>query len=526
MAIRRPAPRRSLAAAALIGAACLVAACGGSAAPVADVGSTATASSGGGSGTVNWEWELPTSWDPVTSTAGWDVHVLSLVYASITRLDAAGTAGPGLASSWSYADGGRQVTFDLRPSLKFADGTALDAAAVKASIHRAQTQANSTLASDLSVIRRVVVDSPTRFTLDLTQVDYQIPDLLGGKAGMVVSPTAFRKNAASLSTSPVGAGPFVLTSYVPDSHADLARSPGYWDARDVHLAHFSVQNITDPQQILAALESGQVNVAYIPGNLVKAAKAAGFKIDDIQALPVVELDVQTTKAPFTNPKVVEAINYAIDRNALLQVQQGGYGSISYQPFPKGYVGYNSALANLYPYDPAKARALLAQAGDTAGVTITLTNFQTSETSLAEQLQSQLGAVGLHVKIHEIPTDTATQYLYVDKTLSFTIDGTAGRESPVEMLDVLYGQQGLLNVDGKTGTEPAAVATSLNRALTVPLTSSAYASTLQSAVATAVKDEPIHVWLYNTPRIFAVSPKVHGIPSDLVQQRWEGVEVSG
>ena len=68
--------------------------------------------------------------------------------------------------------------------------------------------------------------------------------------------------------------------------------------------------------------------------------------------------------------------------------------------------------------------------------------------------------------------------------------------------------------------------SLAKVLTVPLDSPSYASTLQSTVATAVQQDPIHIWLYTNPRIFAYSPKVTGIPYDLVQQRWEGVRVAG
>jgi len=94
-----------------------------------------------------------------------------------------------------------------------------------------------------------------------------------------------------------------------------------------------------------------------------------------------------------------------------------------------------------------------------------------------------------------------------------------------MLDVLYSQQGLMNVDGKTQTQSAAVTSALARALTVSLTSPSYPSTLQNAVGTAVLDDPIHIWLYTNPRIFAYSSKVTGIPADLVQQRWEGVRVA-
>jgi peptide/nickel transport system substrate-binding protein len=313
MPVRRRTVRRSLMAfAAVFAVSILAAACGSSASSSAGSTSVTTA---GASGTLNWEWELPTSWDPVTSSAGWDVHVLGLVYASITSLDPAGNVAPGLATSWTYAPSGKSVTFTLRPDLKFTDGTPLNAQAVKDNIHRGLTQANSTIASELAVISKVVVNSPTSFTLDLSQVDYQVPYLLAGKDGMMVSPAAFTKHPGSLPTQPVGAGPFKLTSYVPDSHANLVRNPGYWDASQIHIANFTVQDITEPSQILAALESGQVNVAYIAGNQVAAAKAAGFKIDVIPSEVVNELDVQTTTPPFNKPDVVKALNYAINRQA-------------------------------------------------------------------------------------------------------------------------------------------------------------------------------------------------------------------
>lgn len=507
--------RGPLVAAAAIALSLAAAACGSG-------GGTISASSGSG-GTVNWEWDLPTSWDPVTSSAGWDVHVLGLVYASVTTLNAKGDVEPGLATSWKYAPDGKSVTFQLRPGLKFSDGTALDAEAVKENIQRGITQANSNIASELAVISNVTVDGPTSFTVDLKQVDYQVPDLLSGKDGMIVSPTAFKKNPTGIATKPVGAGPFTLTSYVPDSHADLTANPGYWDASQIHLANFTVQAITQPQQIMAALQSGQVNVAYIAGNQVAAAKAAGFKVDVIPSEVVEELDVQTTTKPFSDPDVVKAINYAINRQAIVEVQQAGYGAPAYQPFPKGFVGYDPTLANQYPYNPALAKKLLAQAGHAHGLKITLTSTSPTD-SLAEQVQSQLAQVGITAKISDVPADTQTQYLYLDKSIPFAIDSTAGRNSPVEMLDVLYSQQGLMNVNGKTSTTKPAVSAALAKARTVPLTSKQYPAALRNAVHTAVVNDPIHIWLYTIPRILAYSSSVTGIPADLVQQRWEGVRV--
>jgi peptide/nickel transport system substrate-binding protein len=521
-----PRPRLtypSAAAAASVAAVTALAACGAAGGSAA-AGASAAGAEGGVNGTINWEWELPTSWDPVTSSAGWDMHVLGLVYASITTLDAKGDVKPGLASSWKYAVDGKSVTFTLRPGLKFSDGSPLTATSVRQNIQRGLTESNSTVASELSVISKVTVNSPVSFTLDLTQVDYQVPDLLAGKDGMIVNPAAF-KNVTSLATKPAGAGPFTLTSYVPDSRADLVRNPGYWDASQIHVANFNVLSITQPEQILSALESGQVNVAYIAGNQVAAAKAAGFKIDVIPSEVVNELDIQTSTAPFDNPKVVEAINYAIDRQAILQVQASGYGAVAYQPFPAGFVGYSAKLANKYPHNPTLAKQLLAQAGYARGLSITLTSTSADD-SLAEQIQGQLQQVGITVTIKDIAADTETQFLSLNKSIPLAVDGTAGRMSPVEMLDVLYSQQGLMNITGKATTTPPAVSSALSKALTVPLESPDYPAALQNAVETAVQQEPIHIWLYTNPRIFAYSPAVSGIPSDLVQQRWEGVAVSG
>src|ERR1700704_2697354 len=107
---------RSAAAAASIVAVAALAACGsGSASGSAAAGAGPAGAAGGASGTLNWEWELPTSWGPVTSSAGWDMHVLGLAYASVTTLNAKGDVQPGLASSWKYAADGKSVTFTLRP---------------------------------------------------------------------------------------------------------------------------------------------------------------------------------------------------------------------------------------------------------------------------------------------------------------------------------------------------------------------------------------------------------------------------
>src|SRR5690349_19448157 len=198
------------------GSAAFLAACG-------DSDSESSVGSGQEIGTLKFGWALVTSWDPVTSSAGWDVHALSLVYTGLTKLDEKANAVPALASSWKYNDDGTQITFTLRPGLTFSDGTALDATAVKKSLERGRDFEKSLIAAQLVNFKRISAPNPTTVVIDLSVTDYQVPNLMAGKTGHVVSPAAFEKDAAALATKPVGHGPFQLTSYVPQASAKLVR---------------------------------------------------------------------------------------------------------------------------------------------------------------------------------------------------------------------------------------------------------------------------------------------------------------
>lgn len=507
--IRRTVRRLGTAAAALLLSAC------GTAAANSDNGSTAA---GGPSGTVKFGWALPTSWDPVTSSAGWDVHALSLVYDGLTQEDASGAAVPAVASSWKYNADGTQVTFTLRPGLTFSDGTPLDAAAVKANIERGRDEKDSLIAAQLVTVKQVTAPDPTTVVVDLTQPNFQLPSLFAGKTGMLVSPAAFTGNRAGLALKPVGAGPFSLTSYVQNSKATLVRNPGFWDAPQIHIANFELYPLPDAATVVAGLSSGQYNLAQIPGNQVAAAKAAGLKVQVIPSLVVSVLDVNDTIAPFDDPNVVQALKYAVDRKALLQTASFGYGDVASQPFPKGYVGYNATVDGAFSYDPAKAESLLAASKYGAHPTVTITTATAA--GVPEQLQAQLQAVGFTVKIEVIPQAQFTQLVYIQHSRALTVDAFAGRDSVAQAFQVLFGKAGLLNPGrGASDELQAAVA----KIAQTPLDSPDYAATVQAATELAVQQEP-NVFLYTVPRILAHTASVSDVPADTVVQRFEGVTV--
>lgn len=479
-------------------------------------GAEAADAAGGAGGTLKWGWDLPTSWDPITSSAGWDVHALSLVYAGLTQEDSAGDAIPALAVGWQYNAAGTEVTFTLRNGLKFSDGTALDAAAAAKSLERSRTASGSLVASQLTTVAGFSAVGEDTVVVKLNRPDFQIPTLLAGKTGMIVSPTAFAADAGGLALKPVGAGPFTLTAYTENASATLERFPGFWNAARIRISNFELYPLPDPSTVVAGLESGQYNLASIPGSEVAAAKAAGLEVQVIDSLVVAVLDVNDAVAPFDDDNVVQALKYAVDRSALLQTAQFGYGEVAYQPFPKGYVGYNATVGAPYAFDTAKAKALLAASKYGPNPTVSITT--STAAGVPEQLQSQLQAVGFNASIKVIPEAQFTELVYIQHSEQLTVDAFAGRDSAVQAFQVLFGAQGLLNPGRQASAALQAELTQVNE---TPLDSVKYPGALQQATATAVKQAP-NVFLYTEPRILARSSSVSAIPEYLVVQRFEGV----
>ncbi len=497
------------------------AACGGGGTNVGN----ATASGGGGGeseeqaaeptrgGTLTWGWSLPSTWDPTTSAVGNDSHALALVYEPLVQQDAEGNARPGLAESWEYNDAGDEITFHLREGLTFHDGTSVDADAVSVNILRGRDDERSTVAAQLAVVVDVVVESPTEVRLVLDQPDFQIPLLLSGKTGMIVSPAAL-EDPEALATQPVGAGPFALDAYVPSSHAELSRFEDYWNAEHILLDGFVLKPTPDPAVAAAGLQSGQYDVISIPASQVEALESAGFDVLIADVLPVRVLDVNNTREPFDDPRVTQAISHAIDRQALIDVANFGYGNPLWQPFPEGYVGYNSELDELYPYDPDLAGELLADAGYADGVDIQLAVY-TDTDPLGEIIQQQLNEVGINTEL-VVTTPGVNNYITLDH--AFVVDQFNARQSPVQSLEVLFGPEGLMNLGHNS---PDDLQPAIDAARALPLDHPDYPATLQEATATAVTQMP-NVFLFSVTRFFAHTDQVKGLVPHIDTWRWEDV----
>jgi peptide/nickel transport system substrate-binding protein len=480
-------------------------------------GSGSAASTTGGSATLKWATSyFPTHWDPVVSGSGAQFRELALVYSALTRTDSKGNAVPDLAASWKYNSTGDEITFHLRPKLTFSDGTPVNAAAVKDAIDRAKSQKNSAIFGDLTSIKSVTTSGDLDVLVHLTQTDYQIPLLFGERVLQIASPKA-AASPTTLDQQPVGAGPFIVTSLTPGTKAVLKKNPNYWDAKDIHINSVALISAPDAATVVSGLQTGVYNFADITASQASAAKSAGLSVFVQPGFNANNISINVNKAPFTNPQVVDAVRYAINRQEFVDKLTFGYGQATDQPFPSGYVAFDPQSANLYPYDPAKSKQLLAAAGYKPNQ-ITLTLDIPSADPDAEIVQSQLAAVGITVNI-KVDKSWATPFFAKD--LTFSLYGTTGRDSAVQTLTAHFGPNGPLNLS--TPYEPVGFEAAIAKVRQTPLGAADYASVLQAATRVGLQSTAL-VFTYSSPNLYAKSKSISALPANPGHIDWTGVTI--
>ncbi|WP_326544333.1 ABC transporter substrate-binding protein [Pseudorhodoferax sp.] len=470
---------------------------------------------------VRWAVGLPTSWDPVTSKIGWDIFGLNLAYEGLTEINAKGLPEPGLAERWAYNAEGTEVTFTLRPNLKFSDGTVLDAQAVVDYFVRSKTQKDARSAELLKTIVEIVAVDERNVRFKLSQADYQVPLLFSGRVGHITSPTAAAKDLKRLELYPVGAGPFRVVESIADEKTVLEKNPDYWRASEIHIDRIEIYPRPDPASVVSAVQTGVYNVAFVAPAQAKAAEAAGLAVEYTTTGQVALVSVNQNRAPFTNPLVVQAFRHAFDRQEFVKLLNFGVGTAINQPFPARYPQFDQSIAEIWPYDPEKARALLAQAGYAPGeLGIEFTQFGDTS-AFSELVQQQLDKVGVKVSIRVVPEGKATQMKNFDKDFVFTYDHSTGRESPVQALTIFYGPQGLMN--GSTPHATPEFLASLDKLRTTPLDAPDYQQALNLAVRTGVQQNASN-YLYEIPWTFIKGDGITPLAGGQGQIRWEGVRV--
>ncbi|MDQ7910094.1 ABC transporter substrate-binding protein [Phytohabitans sp. ZYX-F-186] len=347
----------------------------------------------------------PKSLDPLFGNApDLDRNVFNAFYQTLVRIEPGGKVADVLASRHTVSADGRTYTFTLRQGVTFGDGTPFDADAVVFNLKRVTDPANnSPRAVDLVAIDTVTATDPQTVTVTLKQPTAAFLAGLAGEAGMMVSPTAAAKGADALQRDPVGTGPFVFDGFLNGADIKAKRNPAYWEKTDDggQLPYFDAitfRVIPDANVKMTDLKTGGVQLI----DTVPIRQAAALASDDgyqlIEGRGVEKwMAFNTTRAPFDDVRVRQAVAYAIDRNAISSAITNGQGSVPATLCTKTEICYDDAVKPTAT-DAAKARSLLAEAGRSSlTVTVSVINREPDNT-IAQLVQAQLKEVGVTVNI--------------------------------------------------------------------------------------------------------------------------------
>jgi peptide/nickel transport system substrate-binding protein len=369
---------------------------------------------GGGSGLAYYESYDPRSLDPALSTDVPTGEMVTLAFDGLTRFNPDGRLFPALADRWTApGDGaGRRYVFHLRPGVKFHDGTPLTAAAVRASLLRVLSPGTkggrpwplypiagaeayaAGRANDVSGIT-VLGDSELAFTLSEPLAIF--PKFLAMPVASIVPASL----PADPGQDPVGTGPWRFVAWQHDDYLLFARNPSYWDGAPASDT-LVVRIIPEPLTRAAEFEAGRLSVIEVPfGETARWRRERSELLVEKPALRVVYVALNTRRGALRDPRVRQALNRAVNVPEILATVYGRRGVLSRGAIPPGLAGSDTTRRG-YGYEPAAARALLAEAGYPGGIDLRLwrtgTNVELSR--VAQAIQAQLLGVGVRVELVE------------------------------------------------------------------------------------------------------------------------------
>jgi len=356
------------------------------------------------------------SFDPAQSDVGHLMQYLQPAYDTLIRIDENGELQPMLATAWEYTDSKNlNLKLELRDDVKFSDGTAMTPQAVVASLERFAA-GNGPRASALASVTAYDAAEANTVVLTLASPDPALTHNLGLVAGMITNPEVSDSDLANI---PAGTGPYVL-DVENTSRGDVyqfTRNAEYYDTESFPFAGLEIRLLTDPTARLNAIKTGQIDAVFGTPSQSAEAVASGLSVvstpGDWQGLFLIDRDGKTNPA-MGDVRVRQAINYAIDGDAILATVAFGEGTSTTQIFYPGSPAYDESLNAAYPFDPAKAEALLAEAGYGEGLTLAMPSSDTFLADIYPIVQQQLADVGITVEyVPETPTSGLAPYLSGD-----------------------------------------------------------------------------------------------------------------
>jgi peptide/nickel transport system substrate-binding protein len=390
------------------------------------------------------------TFDPLEPQSNSSVAQAALMaaYDSLVKLTDTGEPIPGLAASWRYNADLTEFTIALRPGVIFHDGTPMNAAAIARNFERAiglGTRAGAATIETMRQIAAVETQGEDTVRLKLTGPNGQMPYLLSGQPGMMVSPAVMTGDAFGGSLKPVGAGPYRIKNYEASARTLYERFDAYWGGTEGRPKAIEHHFVPDGRARLNAVRSGQATMALIDSRQIPEAKAAGLVVQVNQKNVIQDVYLNQDRETIGNLKVRQAFMHAIDRAAVAEALGGGVSQPTAQAFGPTSPLYDKALEAIYPFDQAKARRLLAEAGYKDGVDITWLVLNASEYRLVgEAVQAMVAEVGIRLKLEVIDLSQYQVFRLPPKRGDVMMGRWGGRADPLQTFQELTGTGGSVN----------------------------------------------------------------------------------
>jgi peptide/nickel transport system substrate-binding protein len=406
---------------------------------------------------------------------------------------------------WTITGGGRVYTLYLRRGVTFQDGTPFNAQAI---IDNWKWELNPKNASpritNLKPIESMVAVNPHELVVTLKEPYAPFLDVLAGRAGMISSPTAMKKWGSQYGLHPVGTGPFEFVQWIKNDHLILKRNPHYWQAGHPYLNEIVYIPITNPVQEFQALETGEVQLV----DTVAYQEVSALKTNPLvhwgkkPGLGYADIELNTLQAPFNNVHNREAVNYAINRAALIKLIYFGYAEPAYSQIPPSSWAFDPSLK--IPFSDQLAKQQLALAGNPAGFSFTLLGDNDPVTLEEMQaIQSQLAKVGITVHIE--PVDFTTLLTdAIQGNFQADILGWSGRADPDQNMYAMDTTGGSFNDPRYSNPTVDALLQAAREASNQTVRAKDY----REAAAIVLQQAP-YIFLAYPPVIQAWATTVHG-----------------
>jgi len=345
-----------------------------------------------------------TTMDPGRSTQVLTVNYFYNLYDSLTRWDAALQLQPGLATSWKAVN---DITweFTLRPGVKFHDGSPLTAEDVRATIERNLVPGKTVVTAGFTTIELVQAASPTLVRVVTRKPDPLLPVRMA-QMGSQILPARLTtdEGAKELARRPIGSGAYRFVEWVKDERLVMEANRDWWgwEGRPPSVDRVLWKAIPDDFPRLVALEKGDADIvtSVPPDRIRSVAEGRNTRVVSVPSTRTVEFNINSTQPPLSDKRVRQALHYALDVPAIIRSLFAGLGRPLVGGLADTDFGYNPALKP-YPYDPARARALLAEAGSPGGIDVTLhagMGTMVNDKQLLEVIADMWPKVGIRARV--------------------------------------------------------------------------------------------------------------------------------